>query len=456
MSSSTALAPKVTPASDVLPTLRVGLLGCGVVGSAVARILLERGSELSGPAGAELVLEKVAVKHLDKPRAVALPPGVLTDDAASIVSDPSIDLIIEVIGGIEIPRSLILSAIRSGKSVVTANKTLLAEWGEELFAVAQNRGVDLYYEAAACGAVPIIRALQQSLHGDRIERFSGILNGTCNYILTHIEDEGCSFEEALADAQRFGYAESDPSADIDGSDAAAKAALLASLAFRAPYSGADVYRKGLQGLSKDDVDAARRFGFVIRSIAVGERRENWIEVGVQPYLIADSHPLARVRDVENAVIVEAKAAGRLIFQGQGAGGDPTASAVVGDLVEAAHNRIDGISRRASLKEPDPWLAVPRDIGSRSFLRFEFRFETGITPASVTDHAVLQTPLIQILEILAECEVGVHRSEERVVGGRCELSLITEITTETVLRQAMDRLSEVSLRPVTTITVGDLV
>src|SRR6188768_4223184 len=330
--------------------LKVAVLGCGSVGSQVVRLLGEQAGDLAARVGAPVELVGVAVRRLDAPRDIDVPEGLLTTDAIGLVSRDDVDLVIEVIGGIEPARSLILAALESGKSVVTANKALLAEDGPTLFEAAEKHGRDLYYEAAVAGAIPILRPLRESLAGDRVTRVLGIVNGTTNFILDKMDSSGAGFAEALEEAQELGYAEADPTADVDGFDAAAKAAILASLAFHSPVNASDVYREGISAVSATDVARATEIGCTVKLLAICERVTNGdgdsVAVRVHPAMIPTTHPLAAVGGAFNAVFVEAEAAGQLMFYGQGAGGAPTASAVLGDLVAVARNRLSG-SRAAS-------------------------------------------------------------------------------------------------------------
>ncbi len=328
-------------------SLRVAVLGCGVVGSQVVRLLLEQADDLAARIGRPVELAGVAVRRLDAPRDVDVPDGLITTDAAGLVSREDVDLVVEVIGGIEPARGLILSALEHGASVVSANKALIAEDGPTLFEAAEKAGRDLYYEAAVAGAIPILRPLRESLAGDRVTRVLGIVNGTTNYILDKMDTSGAGFAEALAEAQELGYAEADPTADVEGFDAAAKAAILASLAFHSRVTASDVHREGISEVTAADVNSAREMGCVVKLLAICELRTGVegaedgeaIAVRVHPAMIPASHPLASVRGAYNAVFVESDAAGELMFYGPGAGGAPTASAVLGDLVSAARNHL---------------------------------------------------------------------------------------------------------------------
>jgi homoserine dehydrogenase len=331
--------------------VRVALLGCGTVGREVVRLLHEQAGDLAARVGAPVELVGVAVrrphKHTD------LPAALLTTDASGLVGREDVDVVVEVIGGIEPARSLLLEALKSGRSVVTANKALLAEDGGALAEAADASGADLYFEAAVAGAIPLLRPLRESLAGDRITRVAGIVNGTTNFILSAMTASGAGYRDALEEATRLGYAEADPSADVDGYDAASKAAILASLAFHTRVSAADVHCEGIRGVTAGDIAAAAELDCTIKLLAICERvpaepgsavsggTPESVSARVYPAMIPRSHPLASVDGAFNAVFVEAEAAGQLMFYGQGAGGAPTASAVLGDLVAVARNRVAG-------------------------------------------------------------------------------------------------------------------
>jgi len=326
---------------EVDAPLRVALLGCGVVGSAVARLLTQHAADLSARTGRPLELAGIAVRRAGKDRsAIGVDGALFTTDAEELVTRA--DIVVEVIGGIEPARSLILSAMKHGASVVTANKALLAEDGPRLYDAAQDAQVDLYYEAAVAGAIPLLRPLRESLAGDEVRKILGIVNGTTNYVLDKMDSSGAGFADAVEQAQELGYAEADPTADLEGFDAAAKAAILASLAFHTRVSGKDVYREGITEVTAGDVQAAREMDCVVKLLAICERVEgSGVSVRVHPAMIPRSHPLAGVREAFNAVFVQADAAGELMFYGRGAGGAPTASAVLGDLVAVARHRVGG-------------------------------------------------------------------------------------------------------------------
>ena len=325
--------------------VRVALLGCGTVGTEVARLLLTHSDELAARVGAPVTLVGIAERTLDVPRDPVIPPELLTTDAAGLMARA--DVVIELIGGVEPARSLLLQAIAGGASVVTANKELLGKDGPTLYAAAEAAGVDLYFEAAVAGAIPLVRPVRESLAGDRITRVLGIVNGTTNYVLDQMATTGAELSLAVKQAQERGYAEADPTADVEGYDAAAKAAILASLAFHTRVSTDDVYREGITAITPDDVSWAAETGHVIKLLAVAERTpadgsgRAGVVVRVHPALVPVDHPLAGVRGAFNAVFVQAEAAGALMFYGQGAGGVPTASAVLGDVVTVARHRVRG-------------------------------------------------------------------------------------------------------------------
>jgi homoserine dehydrogenase len=323
--------------------VRVALLGCGTVGSEVARLLTEQADELAARAGAPVELAGIAVRRPDKH--AELPQHLLTADASALV-ESDVDVVVELIGGIEPVRSWLLTALRKGKSVVTANKALLSEYTAELSEAADSAGADLYFEASVAGAIPLLRPLRESLAGDRITKVMGIVNGTTNFILSAMDSTGAGYAETLDEASRLGYAEADPTADVDGYDAASKAAILASLAFHSRVTAADVHREGISSITASDIAAAKVLGRTVKLLAICERvtaddGTESVSARVHPVMIPRSHPLASVGGAFNAVFVEADAAGELMFYGQGAGGAPTASAVLGDLVAVARNRVLG-------------------------------------------------------------------------------------------------------------------
>jgi homoserine dehydrogenase len=321
----------------VTDVVRVGVLGCGNVGAALVALVAEQADAVEARTGLRLEITRVAVRNLSRERAVEVSERVLTRDSAAVVADPDVDVVVEVIGGIEPARELILAALAAGKPVVTANKELLANVGAEVFTAAAEANRDLLFEAAVAGGIPIMRVLRESLRGEPLQRVMGIVNGTTNYILTKMSEDGADYGAALAEAQRLGYAERDPTADVEGFDAGAKAAIMASVAFGARVVAGDVYHEGISRITPDDIAVADRLGYVVKLLAICERVDGEVAVRVHPAMVPRSHPLASVRDSYNAVFVEGEAVGHLMFYGRGAGGRPTASAVLGDLIDAAVN-----------------------------------------------------------------------------------------------------------------------
>ncbi len=330
--------------------IRVGVLGCGNVGSCLIDLLQRDSEHITARSGLKFEITRVGVRDLKAKRSVDLPDGVLTSDTAELAIAEDVDVLVEVMGGIDPAGDLVLSALQASKPVVTANKELLATSGKELFETARDTGVDLVFEAAVAAGIPLISALRQALNGERVTRLMGILNGTTNFILTKMTEEGADYADVLAEAQRLGYAEANPAADVEGSDAGAKAAILAMVAFGANVASADVYVEGINKLSLDDITAARRMGHVIKLLAVVERVESdstsfGVEVRVHPTMVPLDHPLAAVRDSFNAVFIEGEAVGELMLYGRGAGGYATASAVLGDLIRVATNLTNKVSDR---------------------------------------------------------------------------------------------------------------
>jgi homoserine dehydrogenase len=329
--------------------VRIGLLGCGTVGGSLVELIESQFDDIVARTGLRLSVTRIAVRDRAKYEARGLPADLLTTDPAAVVADPEVDLVVEVMGGLDPARLLILDALKDGKAVVSANKELLATAGPELFAAADAAGVDLLFEAAVAGGIPLVRPLRESLLGEPIRRILGIVNGTTNYILTKMTEEGATYADALAEAQALGYAEADPTADVEGHDAGAKIAILASIAYGVRVGSSDVHLEGISGLSADDITYATRKGLVVKLLAIAERTDAVggptgnpsVAVRVHPVLLPHTHPLAAVRESFNAVFIEGRAVGELMFYGRGAGGSPTASAVLGDVIDAAANRRKG-------------------------------------------------------------------------------------------------------------------
>ncbi|MEI7540128.1 MAG: homoserine dehydrogenase [Actinomycetes bacterium] len=415
--------------SQELKTISIGMLGCGVVGSQVARLLQSDEQELSERSGALLVLRKIGVRS--NAAREGIDPSMITTDLNSIVSDPEINIVIEVMGGIEPARTLILEAIKNKKSVITANKALLATHGHELFNAADAAKVDLYYEAAVAGAIPIIRSMRESLAGDQITRVMGIVNGTTNYILTKMHEEGRDFNDVLKEAQELGYAEADPTADIEGHDAAAKAALLASLAFHSTVTIDEVYCEGITGISLDDVNAAKAMGSVIKLLAIAELTlKDEISVRVHPVMIPSSHPLASVRNAFNAVYVESESAGQLMFYGRGAGGAPTASAILGDLVAVTRHRAYSTVGYGESDYADLDIAPVSDVKSQFFVRLHVADKSGV--------------LASIAHVFASEEISIQTVRQAGLGEDAELIVVTHMASEADLTACIKKLTEMDI------------
>ena len=415
--------------SAELKTISIGMLGCGVVGSQVARLLQSDEQELSERSGALLVLKKIGARS--NAAREGINPSMITTDLNSIVNDPEINIVIEVMGGIEPARTLILEAIKNKKSVITANKALLATHGHELFNAADAAKVDLYYEAAVAGAIPIIRSMRESLAGDQITRVMGIVNGTTNYILTKMHEEGRAFNDVLKEAQSLGYAEADPTADIEGHDAAAKAALLASLAFHSTVTIDEVYCEGITGISIDDVNAAKAMGSVIKLLATAELTvKDEISVRVHPVMLPSSHPLASVRNAFNAVYVESEAAGQLMFYGRGAGGAPTASAILGDLVAVTRHRAYSTVGYGESDYADLDIAPVGDVKSQFFVRLHVADKSGV--------------LASIAQVFASENISIQTVRQAGLGSDAELVVVTHAATESSLKDCIKKLTDMDI------------
>jgi len=407
--------------------LRVALLGCGTVGSEVFRLLREQATDLAARVGAPLQVAGVAVRDPDgRARAAGVGRDLVTTDAMALVTRPDVDIVVEMIGGIEPARELLLAAMRTGKSVVTANKALLGADSAAMHAAAREHGADLFYEAAVAGAIPLLRPLRESLAGDAVRRVLGIVNGTTNYILDRMDSSGAEFGEALAEAQELGYAEADPTADVGGYDAAAKAAILASLAFHTRVSAADVYRQGITALTAADIEGARVLGCVVKLLAICERTGDGISVRVHPAMISREHPLASVRGAYNAVFVEAESAGRLMFYGAGAGGGPTASAVLGDLVVVARNRVAGI------RGPDApsYAELPVLPMSEAMTRYHVALDVADRPGV----------LAPVAEAFARHDVSIQAVRQEGHGDDAYLVIVTHVARESALAATVAELS----------------
>jgi homoserine dehydrogenase len=405
--------------------VRLGLLGCGNVGAALVGLIGEQADAIEARTGLRLEVTRVAVRNLAKARSVDLPAELLTHDADAVVQDPEVDLVVELIGGIEPARSLVLDALKAGKPVVTANKELVANVGPELFAAAEGAGVDLLFEAAVGGAIPVVRALRESLAGTSIRRITGIVNGTTNYILTRMSEEGTTYADALAEAQGLGYAERDPTADVEGYDAGAKVAIMATIAFGASVVAGDVAHEGISAVTPADIAFAHRLGYEIKLLAVAEQGDDGhIAVRVHPAMVPAGHPLASVRGSFNAVFIEGDALGELMLYGRGAGGRPTASAVLGDVIDAAGNLRRGTCAsigtlpRATIRPVD-------DARSEYYLHVEVLDRPGVL------HAVSG--------VFAEHDVSIRSMEQEGLGDEARLIFITHDAAESDIQATLGAL-----------------
>jgi homoserine dehydrogenase len=406
--------------------LKVALLGCGAVGSAVYRLLDEQSADLAARAGAALEVVGVAVRDISRERAVAVQSDLLTTDAAALVTRPDVDIVIELIGGIEPARSLMLAALNAGKSVVTGNKAVLAIDRGLLHDAARRNGVDIYYEAAVAGAIPLLRPLRESLAGDEVRRVLGIVNGTTNYILDRMDLVGADFGTALAEAQALGYAEADPTADVAGYDAAAKAAILASIAFHTQVTADDVYRDGITRVTPADITSARALGCVVKLLAICERSNGGVSARVHPAMIPRVHPLAAVHDAYNAVFVEAESAGRLMFYGAGAGGQATASAVLGDIVAVVRNRLAGLRGPDASTYAELPLVPIGDAMTRYYVQLDVADRPGV--------------LAPIADAFAQQGVSIKAMRQEGRGDEANLMIVTHTAREDALAKTVATLS----------------
>jgi homoserine dehydrogenase len=407
--------------------IRIGMLGCGVVGTGVARLLTEHAEPIRDRAGVPLQLQRIAVRNLAKKRDSSVDMTRLSGDAAAVVRDPEVDVVVEVMGGIEPARSLILEALRLGKPVVTANKELLAANGAELFDAAEAVGVDLKFEASVAGGIPIIHPLKESLSGDRLRRVLGIVNGTTNYVLWRMATTGAAYHEALAEATELGYAEPDPSSDVEGFDAAAKCAILASLAFNARVVAGDVYREGITDVTAADIAAASRMGYTVKLLAIAELSDGQVSARVHPAMIPSTHPLASVSEAYNAVFIEGDAIGQLMFYGRGAGSLPTGSAVVGDLVDVARNRVQGARGVGCTCLYDRGVRGMDEVDTQYYLALDVADRPGV--------------LAQVAAVFGEHGVSIRSVLQRGRGDEAQLILVTHLAKERAMRATLDALRE---------------
>jgi homoserine dehydrogenase len=419
-----------------IDVVHVGLLGYGNVGAAFTRLIDSQSEAIALRIGHKLRVTRIAVRDVAKkrPDSVLAEAGArLSGDAASVVEDPSIDIIVELIGGIEPARSLILTALQAGKPVVTANKELLASVGAELLSAAERGGVDLFYEASVAGAIPLVRLLNDSLAGERIVRVMGIVNGTTNYMLTSMSEEGCDYAVALAEAQKLGYAEADPTADVEGLDARAKAAILAGIAFDADVVASDVHTEGITAIGASDIAFAQKLGYVIKLLAVAERVSDGptpaVAVRVHPAMVPREHPLASVRGAFNAVFVEGVTAGELMVYGRGAGGMATASAVLGDVVAAAHHRREETRGRAVRRERVEVRPIS-ELRTQYYLTLDVKDQPGV--------------LATVAHVFGEHHVSIRSMEQIGLGGDARLVFITHTAREADVQATLAAMAQLDV------------
>jgi Homoserine dehydrogenase len=435
---------------DSMDPVRIGILGMGTVGQGTVRVLARNAEEITRRVGRDLRVVHAAVRNPARLEALDLQARISTDPWA-VVRDPEVDVLVEVMGGTGLARELILAAIAAGKHVVTANKALLAEHGNEIFAAAQQQGVMVAFEAAVAGAIPIIKAIREGLAGNRIQWLAGIINGTSNYILTQMFREGWDFQQALTEAQRLGYAEADPGLDVDGGDAAHKITLMASIAFGIPVDFAHCHVEGIRALERDDVVYAAELGYRIKLLGISRRRADGVELRVHPTLIPESHLLANVEGPFNAILVESDAAGQSLYYGRGAGGDPTASAVVADLVDVARTMTADPSNRVPhlAFQPDALSALPllpmAEVESAYYLRIHAHNRAGV--------------LAQVATMLAEHQISIEAllQKESPEADTVPIVLLLHRCREGDLEQAIRRIEALPVvaRPVLRLRVESL-
>lgn len=415
--------------------VKVGLLGLGTVGTGVVRIVEGHHDDLMSQVGSPISIHKILVKDKRKPRSIAVDPSKLTEDPTEIVRDPEINVIVEVMGGIVPTKELILEALDRGKHIVTANKDLMALHGPELLAKAQEKGCDILYEASVAGGIPIIRTLIEGFSSDRITKIMGIVNGTTNYILTKMSEEGAAYEDVLKEAQALGYAEADPTSDVEGLDAARKMTILATLGFRANIALEDVDVRGISSVTQEDIGYAKRLGYEVKLLGIAERQDDYISVSVQPTMVKASHPIASVGGVFNAVYVHGEAVGETMFYGPGAGELPTATSVVADLVAVIKNAKLGVNgRQANISYKEKKLKTDEQIASKFFMLLHVEDRAGV--------------LMQIAQVFADCDVSIESVMQPPTPGRkgAELIIITHEASKASMKKvlkAFDNLSAVN-------------
>ena len=409
-----------------MTTIGVGILGGGTVGGSLAQRLLDEQDIIAAKSGLTFELVKVGVRDLTKERSFDAPPGVLTDDLMSVVEDPAVQLVVELMGGLDPAGPVVERALRSGKPVVTANKELMAAQGFELLSAGADAGVSLLFEAAVGGGIPIIRPLSQSLAGEKVTTVLGIVNGTTNYILTSMSDEGRSYADVLAEAQALGFAEADPTADVGGGDAAAKAAILASLAFGTWVSGSQVYKEGIEKIGAEDISFANELGYTIKLLAIAEDTPDGISARVHPTLVNHDHPLAVVKGPQNAIVLEGPAIGQLMFSGPGAGGDPTATAVLGDMIDAGRELLAGAMATPKVMFQPSRLVDFEQVSTSWYIRLDVADATGV--------------LASVAQTFADHGISIGSVWQEGRGDEATLILVTHAAPEFQMRVALDDLA----------------
>jgi homoserine dehydrogenase len=409
-------------------TIGIGLLGAGTVGGALVRRLVGESDAIAAKTGLAFDVRKIGVKDLDRARDFDVTDGLLTSDPFEVVNDPSVDIVVEVMGGQNPAGDLILAALEAGKPVISANKELIAVRGPELIAAAEKSGVPFLFEAAVGGGIPIIRPLSETLAGESIDRVLGIVNGTTNFILSQMADFGTGYDDALEEAKLLGYAETDPTADVSGADAAAKAAILASLAFGTWIGIDDVYYEGIESITADDISFAEGFGYTIKLVAVCERSSNGVSARVHPVLVPVDHPLASIRGATNAVFIEGPAIGSLLFAGPGAGGDPTATAVLGDVIDAARETLAGAQVAPRIRFSRGAIEAFEDVQTEWYIRLMVDDQPGV--------------LAKIASGFGESDVSIRSVWQEGVDTQASLVVVTHSAPEAQQRGALESLKQI--------------
>lgn len=410
--------------------LKIGVIGSGTVGSGVIKLLSDS-QHISRKAGVEIQLVKIAEKDKKRWKQFKLPQAIFTDNADILLNDPEINVVVEVIGGVNPAKKFIETALHNKKHVVTANKELIAKHGRQLFTLAKINGVTIHFEASAGGGIPIIHALTQSLAANKFEKLYGIVNGTTNYILTKMHKENAEFNEVLKEAQGLGYAEADPTADVDGHDAAYKLSILGMIAFNSYFDYRQIYTEGIRNISRRDIEIAKEYGYVIKLLAIGiEHDQKNVELRVHPVMIRKEHPLAAVNDSYNAVFVQGDSLGESMFYGRGAGQMPTASAIVGDIIDLAmHHAKGGTSPALNFDLHEKKIVPIGNIYSKYFLRLMVKDQPGVLAA--------------IANVFGDSEVSIKAVQQKEASGvEAELIIITHSVKESALQRALREIQKI--------------